>query len=75
MNKTLKILFDDFASKRLAEEPQALYDQLYSTVTAGRTPREENRILDMFCAYEIAVEAEAFTAGFNSAIQLFTSNN
>lgn len=72
MNRTLKLLFDDFARKRLAEEPQALYDQLYSTVTAGRTPREENRILDMFCAYEIAVEAEAFKAGFYSAVELLT---
>ena len=70
MNRTLKLLFDDFARKRLAEEPQARYDQLYSTVTAGRTLREENEIDDMFSAYEVAVEAEAFKAGFYSAVKL-----
>lgn len=73
MNKTLEILFDDFVSKRLAEEPQALYDQLFDTVTADKTPREENRILDMFGAYEVAVEAEAFKAGFYSAVELLTN--
>ena len=72
MNKTLEILFNDFANKRLAEEPQARYDQLYSTVTAGRTPREENKIFDMFGAYELAVEAEAFKAGFYSAVEILT---
>lgn len=70
MNKTLEILFNDFVSKKLAKEPQALYDQLYDTVTAGRTLREENEIDDMFCAYEVAVEAEAFKAGFYSAVRL-----
>ena len=73
MNKTLEILFDDFVSKRLAEEPQALYDQLFDTVTADKTPREENIILDMLGAYELAVEAEAFKAGFYSAVELLTN--
>lgn len=73
MNKTLEILFDNFASKRLAEEPQALCDQLFSTVTAGKTLREENKIFDMLGAYELAVEAEAFKAGFYSAVQLLTN--
>lgn len=73
MNKTLEILFNDFASKRLAEEPQALFDQLFDTVTADKTFREENKIFDMFGAYELAVEAEAFKAGFYSAVQLLTN--
>lgn len=72
MNRTLELLFNDFVSQRLAEEPQALYDKLYDTVTAGRTPREENKIFDMFGAYELAVEAEAFKAGFYSAVEILT---
>lgn len=72
MNRTLELLFDDFASKRLAEETQALYNQLFSTVTAGKTSREENRIFDMFNTYEVAVEAEAFKAGFYSAVEILT---
>ena len=75
MNKTLEILFDNFNSQKSGERPQALYEHLYRVVTAGRTLREENEINDMFCAYETAVKLEAFTAGFNSAMQLFTSNN
>ncbi len=72
MNKTLEILFDDFVSKRLAEEPQAYFSQLYDTVTAGKTASEENEIYTMFGAYEVAVEAEAFKAGFYTAVELLT---
>lgn len=72
MTKSLEILFDDFVSKRLAEEPQACFDQLYDTVTAGKTASEESEIYTMFGAYEVAVEAEAFKAGFYSAVELLT---
>lgn len=72
MTKSLEILFDDFASERLAEEPQAYFDQLYKTVTAGKTVREENRIFDMFGAYELAIEKEAFKRGFYTAVELLT---
>lgn len=72
MTKSLEILFDDFVSERLAEEPQACFDQLYKTVTVGKTVREENEIYNMFGAYEIAVEKEAFKRGFYTAIELLT---
>lgn len=72
MTKSLEILFDDFVSKRLTEEPQAYFSQLYDTVTAGKTVIEENKILDMFGVYEIAVEKEAFKRGFYTAVELLT---
>ena len=72
MTDSLALLFDDFVSERLAEEPQACFDQLYKTVTAGKTVSEENEICDMFGAYEVAVEAEAFKAGFYTAVELLT---
>lgn len=72
MTDSLALLFDDFASERLAEEPQAYFRQLYDTVTAGKTVSEENEICTMFGAYEIAIEKEAFKRGFYTAVELLT---
>ena len=72
MTDSLAILFDAFVSERLAEEPQACFDHLYDTVTAGKTVSEENEICDMFGAYELAVEKEAFKRGFYTAVELLT---
>ena len=49
MTDSLAILFDAFVSERLAEEPQACFDHLYDTVTAGKTVSEENEICDIRC--------------------------
>lgn len=72
MTDSLALLFDDFVNERLAEEPRAYFRQLYDTVTAGKTTSEENKICDMFGAYEIAVEKEAFKRGFYTAVELLT---
>lgn len=75
MNKTLEILFNKFAEKQEPDEICEYFITLYDKVTAGKGSKEEDEILELFVEYQLAIEKESFTAGFYSAVQLFTREN
>lgn len=74
MNKTLEILFDKFRTKKLEEETEIRFNRLCEAIEKGSTFTEQLNIEEYLSDYSSAIEAEAFTAGFNYAVQLFISN-
>lgn len=70
MNKTLEILFDDFESKKLGQETQARFNLLCEAMQNGCTHTGQEKIDDALGDYTLAREAEAFKAGFYSAVRL-----
>lgn len=72
MNKVLQQLYlslsedDAFYS---AETEQA-FSNIYNTVTADMSLKEENKIYDMLGDYSYSVKANAFEVGFRTAVQL-----
>lgn len=75
MNKTLKILFNNFEAQKIGEESQTCFNLLYKAIKNSCTLTNQLKIDDALGDYVLAREAEAFTAGFNSAIQLLIASN
>lgn len=71
MNKTLKILFDNFEAQKIGEESQTCFNLLYKAIKNSCTLTEQLKIGDDLGDYTLAREAEAFNAGFYSAVRLF----
>lgn len=70
MNKSLEILFNDFASTALSEDAGKVFNELYAIVVEEKTTKQIYNIDTLFGEYEFAVRKDAFKAGFYSAVEL-----